>query len=283
MAEFVRAFRIQGFDKYASPRWQMVPAGGVRYVILRDGAGFTVTSRSGATCTVAEVMEADLPKDDRQPFEAGDRFFQLSGKAHGSTMIDAKSGPVTVTLEASVKDRKTVKVKLNFVKDTAGHKTTRVPADVVSQFQIARWMYREQLNVNLESLGTKWVEISKDLGTVVRFSTHLAAVPPDEHEWDDVTAKGDAGADLNVFFVWEYEQDETPAADDTNAGTLDGNCIFEDDIGPGIPAWRTLAHEIGHHLGASDHYDTTKKYELMYGRSNRGIHIPKAHADTMNP
>ncbi|MBI3680100.1 MAG: hypothetical protein HY235_06855 [Acidobacteria bacterium] len=285
MAEFVSAFRIQGFDRHAAPsRWQMVPTTGVRYVILRQGAGLTVSSRNTGICTVEEVRDADLPADDRQPFAVGDRFFRLRGKAHGSTFIDAKSGAaVTVSLEASVKNLKTVKVKFNFVRDNAAHKTIRVPADVNRQFATACWMYREQLNVKLESLGTRWVDVAQNLGAVVRFSSHLAGVPAAEHEWGVVTALRDAAADLNVFFVWEYEQDLTPATDDTNAGTMGGNCIFEDDIGAGIPMWRTLSHEIGHHLGVDDHYDAAKKYELMYGRSDRGIHVPKGHADIMNP
>jgi len=263
----------------------MVPASGVRYVILRDGAGFTVTSRNTARCTVAEVNAADMPGDDRQPFEAGDRFFKLTGVSHGTCLIDAKSGATTVSLEAGVKNRKTVKIKLNFVSDTAvpPHKSNRVAADIEKELRIATWMYREQLNVKLHSLGPRNVVVPQDLGAVVRFSSHLPGVAAAEHEWDAVTATGDAGADLNFFFVWEYEQDITPHVDHTNAGTLNGSCIFEDDVGAGIPVWRTMAHEIGHHLGVGDHYDDAKKYELMYGRSDRGIHIPKAHADIMNP
>ena len=285
MAEFTRAFRIQGFDRFPAPRWQMVPKDGVRYVILRNGAGLTVTSRDTGKCTVREVQEREMPAEDRQPFERGDRFFRLCGVAHGSAIIDAKTGAgaVDVSLEASVKNAKRVKVKFNLVRDNASHRTRRDSAAVNREFAIARWMYREQLNVKLESAGVRWVQVPQDLGDVVRFTTHIASVPAAEHEWDVVTALRDPVAELNVFFVWEYEQDNSPAIDHANAGTLDGNCIFEDNIGDGVPMWRTLSHEIGHHLGVDDHYDDGRKYELMYGRSDRGIHIPKAHADTMNP
>ena len=44
----------------------MVPLNGHRFVILRDGAGFTVTSVNPARCTVEEVNEDDLPPEDRQ-------------------------------------------------------------------------------------------------------------------------------------------------------------------------------------------------------------------------
>jgi hypothetical protein len=283
MASFTRAFRIQGYDRFASPDWQMVPLNGHRFVILRDGAGFTVTSVNPARCTVEEVNEGDLPPEDRQPFQVGDRFFKITGCSHGSGMIEARSGATLVRLETGVKRSKKVKLKFNFVSDSGGHATTRNAADVLRNFATAKWMYREQINVNLESLGTAPIAMAQDLGPVVRFSSHIAGVAAAEHEWDLVVGRRDNAADLNFFFVWEYEQDDSPGVDDANAGTLGGNCIFEDDIGAGIPLWRTMSHEIGHHLGVDDFYDNSRKHELMYGRADRGIHIPKAHANIMNP
>jgi hypothetical protein len=283
MAKFTRAFRIQGYDRYASPDWQMVPLGGVRYVILRDGAGFNVTSTVPAKCSVVEVTAADLPGDDRQPFEPNDRFFKLTGCAYGVSMIEARNGGSVVKLEASVKRSKTVKIKFILVSDNAGHATTRNASDIARHFATAKWMYREQINVNLNSLGPKSITIAQNLSDAVRFSKHITSIAAGEHEWDLVVANRDNAADLNIFFVWEYEQGELSEADSANAGTLGGNCIFEDDIGAGIPMWRTMSHEIGHHLGVDDFYDDTKKYELMYGHPDRGIHIPKEHANIMNP
>ena len=34
-AEFLPAYTMRGFDRHNVPRWQMVPAGGERWVILR--------------------------------------------------------------------------------------------------------------------------------------------------------------------------------------------------------------------------------------------------------
>ena len=50
---------------------------------------------------------------------------------------------------------------------------------------------------------------------MVRFSSHLEGPPdnvaPAQHEWDDLLALADTTADFNVFFVKEYEQDNTPS------------------------------------------------------------------------
>ena len=86
---------------------------------------------------------------------------------------------------------------------------------------------------------------------------------------------------MNLFFVWEYEQDALTVVDGADAGTLGANCIFEDQAGSQIA--ETLSHEIGHFLKCGDHYVAARSYELMYGITDtRGAHIGKVHANIMN-
>ena len=103
-------------------------------------------------------------------------------------------------------------------------------------------------------------------------------MPRSEHEWDVVTAKADSTADLNIFFVWEYEQDETPNVDNVEAGTLGSNCIFEDVIAR--PSESTLSHETGHFLGA-DH--TGDGLDLLMSPGRTDDRIDRFLANTMNP
>jgi hypothetical protein len=91
-AHFERAFKIQGFDRDPNPRWQMVPVGGTRFVILRDGAGLNVSSTSASVVRVEEVQARQLPTQDRRPFIAGDRFFKLTGVSKGNARIRAQRG-----------------------------------------------------------------------------------------------------------------------------------------------------------------------------------------------
>ena len=284
MAEFLKAYNMKGFDRYQTPRWQMVPFGGVRYAILRAGAGLTVTVVNNLLVTRTEVKLVSLSPTNRQPIQANDRFFKIEGKATGSTRIQAKNaaGAIAVDLEVDVKTKKTVNITFNFVKDNAGHQTTRNTANVAQWIRTLNYIYGGQTNTEIKQKLNRWVTVPQNLGTVVRFSSHIPGVPAAEHEWSAVTALGDAAADMNLFFVWEYEQDGTPHADQTDAGTLTNNCIFEDNAGAQVP--ETLAHEIGHYLGCGDHYLAARKRELMYGITDtRGIHIPKQDANIMNP
>src|SRR4051812_26383273 len=107
--EFRRVYRVQGMDTAASPRFQMVPHSGRRWIALHDGAGLTPTSSNTSICTVTEVGETDIPKDDDRATGAnagayGDRFFRLDGKATGSCTITAAGGSGTpVVLDVRVK------------------------------------------------------------------------------------------------------------------------------------------------------------------------------------
>ena len=284
MAKFHKLYNMKGFDRYRSPRWQHVPRRRNRYVLLRDGAGLTVAVTNAHRATVTEVDLASLSVKGRRPTKAGDRFFKIYGRAAGATRIRAKNaaGHTVVSLELGVKNKKTVNITFNFVRDNAGHSTTRSTADVRQWIRSLNWIYRGQANIRINQKLNRTVTVPQNLGTVVRFSSHLPGVPAAAHEWSAVTAVGNPAADMNFFFVWEYEQDGTPHADSADAGTLTNNCIFEDNAGSQVA--ETLAHEIGHYLGCDDQYIVARKRELMYGITDtRGIHLPKQDVNVMNP
>lgn len=263
-----------GFDGAVNPPWQMVPMSGQKTVILKNADNLTVVSRNPGIATV---------EDDPKCFVHGGRELIIKGKTKGTTFIDVKNGATTVaSLEVAVKTKKTVQASFHLVEDNAGHKTSRTTSSIDGWVKTMNDIFLPQANIQVTKKRAISVKINKDLGAVVRFSSHLPGVPASEHEWDLVIAKGDASADFNVFFVWEYEQDINPNHDDTDAGTLGKNCIFEDHAGTNVGD--TLAHELGHTLGVNDFYGATEKPLLMYGITDqRGQKIPKAHANTMNP
>jgi hypothetical protein len=264
----------------------MIPMNGSRFVVLRDGVGLTVTSAQPSIATVVEIARKDLPGGDfNEAFHSTDRFFKLDAAGWGITKIQAKPvfGPPTVELEVDTKNLKTVRVMFNFVKDSAGHKTGRVPASAAQWvIDLNRFIFKVQANVEIVSHApARWVTVPQNLGQVVRFSSHLPTVAAAQHEWDVVVAQGNPAADLNVFMVWEYEQDATPYTDDTGGGTLGGNTLLEDHLQGYLH--RNLGHELGHALGLPDHYVATHKHDLMYGYENGGTNLPKAHANVINP
>lgn len=152
----------------------------------------------------------------------------------------------------------------------------------------ANAVWEPQANVTFtKKLVTDPLPFKQEFGDVVRFSKHLPttgpnAVPLSEHEWDIVVAKRDPGADFNVFFVWEYEQDDTPNVDNTAAGTVASqkSCIMEDSTNG--PAELVFAHEAGHNLGLGH---TGNAGELMFEGvlSNSSRKITRAQAERINP
>ena len=263
-----------GFDGTVNPPWQMVPMSGQKTVVLKNAANLTVVSRNPGVATFEDVPQC---------FVHGGRELIIKGKVKGTTFIDVKNGATTVaSLEVAVKTKKTIRASFHLVEDSAGHKTTRSVGSIDGWVKTMNDILLPQANVTVTKQRAISVKINKDLGAVVRFSSHLPGVPASEHEWDLVTAKGDASADFNVFFVWEYEQDINPNHDDTDAGTLGKNCIFEDHAGTNVGD--TLTHELGHTLGCGDLYGAADKPLLMYGITDqRGQLVLKAHANIMNP
>jgi len=284
MAEFRRIIPWQGFDKYSVPVWQMVPLNGPpRYVCLRDGAGLTVTSTDPAALKITEITSVQLPAGDKDPIHAGDRFFKLEGKSWEIVTVSAttKAGLDVAQLEVDIKKRVDKKLAFNFVSDNAGHHTVRAAASATQWTSGINWIYNGQTNIFFTKIAARPVTIGQDLGPVVRFAKGVAGVPISEHEWDIVVAKGEPTADMNFFMVWEYEQSALTVIDGTDAGTLGGNCIFEDHAGSQIV--ESMAHEVGHFLKCKDQYIAARSYELMYGITDtRGAHIGKQHANIMN-
>jgi hypothetical protein len=95
-----------------------------------------------------------------------------------------------------------------------------------------------------------------------------------------------AGAQVNVFFVWECEKEGS-------AGETDGyaqiavsknepvNCMVVDSLGASFE--KVVAHEVGHNLGLKDDY--TNPRLLMYGKTGKanGMLLTKTEIKTINP
>ncbi|HRE54186.1 MAG TPA: hypothetical protein PLP22_05270 [Candidatus Competibacter sp.] len=266
-ARFVELQPHNGFDRFANPNWQMVPAIGSRTLLLQGVGDVPVASSNPriATVSVSEVF--------------GVRFVRINGVRAGSCQIQVGLGPIfDVVLDVSVKNKKRVRTSFHYVDDGRVQKTSRLIGDLNDMIAAANQIVLPQANVELTRHGAAPLRIAQNLRRVVRFSAHLSGVAARQHEWDIVTGHADRTADFNVFFVKEYEQDRTPLRDDAEAGTLGGSCIFEDDTID--PAGLVLAHELVHHLGV-DH--TNNQRDLMFDGSPSGIFIPKDHANTANP
>jgi hypothetical protein len=264
-----------GFDNSAAPKWQMVPVGGSRVLNVSGHAGLVPRVRDTRIATVAMTNSGNTARITIRGLRAGKTHIEW-------VTAQGDAGPVTVanTLELSVKAKRSIRTTFHYVQDNAGHKTTRRIADIDAIVQGCNDILTPQANVELVKKTAKETQVNANLGTSVRFSSHIQGVAAAEHEWDDVTALRDNAADFNVFFVWEYEQDNTPNRHDANAGTLasEMNCIFDDhSIGPS----QTLAHETVHALGVAGHVNHAS-HLMLSTYSAAALMIPKAHANVIN-
>jgi hypothetical protein len=254
---FAPRLAFAGFDRSTSPKWQMVPVNGTRVLTISGAGGLVPRVRvvSGNASALTAV----------QTTARGTTTLTLTGgTAPGRAFVEwvpslTDAGPVQTgfTLEVSIKDEKKISTAFHYVDDSRRQVTRRRIADLNAMITAANDILTPQSNVTIERKSAAPLPITQDLGRVVRFSSHLTGAPDNvpiaQHEWDDVVAHADTTADFNVFFVTEYEQDNTPLADGQAAGTIaaEKNCIFEDRTGN--PAAEVLAHETMHLLGIPGH------------------------------
>jgi hypothetical protein len=275
-------------DSDASPRFQMVPSSGSRFVALHDGAGMVVASSDVTLCTVTEIKESALPADDRAQGATaaakGDRFFRLDGQAKGVAMIAAIGlTSLPVFLEVGVKDKLLQRINFYSVKDSTGRRSTRPLAIGGQWIPELNYIFKRQANIEIvRHAAPMTITVNQDLGDPIIVQD--GAPGPTELA---IAAKGLQTADLNVFFVWEVQ---TPSGGDTDAivgvigsahlGAGPGFVIFEDRAGS--DNMLSMAHEFGHHMGL-EHREVNKKDLMWPFTGQRGLNLSKEDVNIANP
>ncbi|MFN3248837.1 peptidoglycan-binding protein [Roseibium album] len=250
-----------GFDKTATPPWQMVPTsskplssgGGGAIVKLFNGEGLTVTSNN------------DLIKVHELPISFKDecRRFLLTGEVDGArAMIEARTGSLTVArMEAETTKPYVLTVDFYMVSDKV-RKTSRPVSELAKLVNDTSQLLAQQCNIHLKKQYTyPEYKVDADLGEVI-----LVRDMQKRYETQDVYLifQGCRNtADLNVFCVWEYEMNaENAAKGDVHTGLHfgQGRILIEDDyitdsVNKKVGKW-TLMHEAGHALGLK-HKDGT--------------------------
>lgn len=255
-----------------SPPWQMVPLGGSKIVRIQNGQDIR-----SVTCNNTGIARALL---------LGPNAVQIFGVSHGTTLLKVRnaSGRVLARLDVSVKRRKTVRTSFFFVKDNSGNETTRPLGDADTAIAGMNDIWLPQANVEFVKKNvTKPLTFARNFGTEVRFTAHLAGVAAAEHEWDIVVARRDPGADFNVFFVTEYEDDTNLATDNADAGTIahQKSCLCDDNL-TGHTLGLVLAHEAGHNMSL-DHETIAPANLMGTAPTDTDRKLTRKQIDRVNP
>lgn len=300
-----------GFDGSVTPPWQMVPLGGTRQLTLLGVGSLVMRVRHPRILQATQfraagnvmlalrglregkaIVEWVAARRPQRGLSLGPMVAMArgAGVAFGAGVglllgIALRSALGTAapgfSLEVSVKKQKRIHTAFHYVDDGRVQKTARSIAALNGLIAGTNTILDRQANVEIVRKSAAALAIAQNLGSVVRFSSHLAGVAAAEHEWDDIVRHADAAADFNVYFVKEYEQDNTPGVDNTRAGTIaaEKNCILEDNI---ANTSETLAHETVHLLGIGRHSGTAS-HLIASGAVRTGQTISKAQANRINP
>src|SRR5262249_7461848 len=159
------------------------------------------------------------------PLLTGDRCFRLRGAGKGSVRVVACDGPRPMaTLDVETKFMKKVNAAFNFVRDKKGPKTTRNLAAVTQWVREVNGLF-EECNVEVMSVGARWVKVDADLPRTITYTAG-----EDNKDWDLITAQGDPHADVNVFHVEDVRLGGT-TVDNAKAMRLSGDILI-DDVNP---------------------------------------------------
>src|SRR6266545_182883 len=255
-----------GFDPpnpvRGSAPWQMVPLGGSKIVLVVGGGG------------VRQVTSNNL--GIARPLFLGGAV-QIFGVARGTAIIKLRdaNGRVLARLDVSVKRKRTMRTSFFFVQDN-NRRTTRTAADVDPVLQGMNDIWLPQANVEFVRKLVKDPEpYDDDFGAEVLDPSALPARNRPRDEWAAIVSHRDRGADFNVFFVWDVEQDLDTTTDgiEASTGPPEKSCVVDEATNTAIGT--IVAHEAGHGMGLPD---TGNPPELMF-RAPALTKIPRAHVD----
>lgn len=235
---------LGGFDTKASPKWQIIGNGEVAVVWLNNGAGTDVTVRLPGIIKIEEtIRKAATPPSSgsltKLPAVTNDfRIFKLTGTMVGNTFIDVrKNGKLLEQLEVCVADILPIAVTFNYVSDNATHSTKRDKKALDIMILGTNNILMQEASLKVVKHNVRDLSFDRNLGKVVMF----------QNVWDIIAGRRDKSATFNVFFVWEYEQDDTPKIDNAEAAAKERVVLFEDNVG--VNDYVILVHELVHLMG----------------------------------
>jgi len=255
---------LGGFDGRATPKWQTVGKGDIAVVFLNNGDDTEVEVvqtgiiklEEATNDPVKKIVNGKTVTTNAAPKNL--RIFRIKGLMPGNAFIEVRRERQLVErLEVLVTETIEFKMSFKFVSDTAGHSTKRDKSTLKDLIELANIELLNNVNIKIinHNAANQNLRFDRNLGNVVMY----------QNVGDIIASKRDKAATFTVFFVWEYEQDDTPKIDNAEAAAVNRVIFFEDE--QGYNHSETLIHEIGHLLGMP-HFD--KSDYIMNGLGESG-------------
>ena len=285
-------FEGSGFDKDATPRWQMVAYGNpfptVKRVSLKNAAGMDVESVNTNIAIIDETTDT-IFSDFRQ--------FEITGKSPGPTFIEVWD-PNSKTLfsrllEIDVKNKLSYKIAYHFVEDNR-FKQTKLDASILTRLHFnLNDIYENQTNITFDMTRAAPIQVNTSMDDIIREQEKNDPWWDGEQawrgpyvEWNKLVKHGDPSALFNVFFVPRSKKE--PFAGRPSLTQLDGDIVCE-DVMTVEEVERALAHEICRNLGCPVTHDINRGNHLTFRwypptpDLRGGRFISKTCANIMNP
>ena len=277
--KFEKYKNLDGFDDSINPHWQMVPLDGEKSVYLRNADGLTVQVVNPNIAQVSEVSDYRAEQTDNR------RLFTVKGLTYGTTFLEARKNNIVQTrLEVAVKKLKTVSLAFNFVADRK-RSTDKSISYVAGWMEALNDIYLPQTNIKFIEISANNLSIDNDLGPEIDFTDARGS----NWEYDVIVKQADAGADINLFFVWKITDRWQPGEAFFPKGeTWKSNCFIGDWLFISKEVDKiVIAHEIGHALGIPGyqhlfHPKNRSRYMMYYRSKFAGREIMKIHANMVN-
>ncbi|GEM_PF-3636538 len=252
-----------GFDKDATPRWQMVGEGSVEFVNLVNAPNLVVKSRNESISTVDESSIGT---------GTAKREFMISAKSPGRTFIDVfgtgSIRTIVAKLEVFVRAHTPpLNIAFNFVTDHVFDKTKRNSAIITDLLVELDKIYLRQANIRFTDRVAD-IQVKTSHSRIAYEQKNGNRRKHADPEWNTLIDHRDPGAHINVFFMSGTGMpNKRPSR---MLGDEFGNIVCDDGMS-NAQVGIALPHMIGRFLRCPVTNDESQIHHLMFETRDEGL------------
>lgn len=245
MPKFIEKDDCNGFD--AAAKWQMIPVGGLRNIILEDGANMKVTMINPETGNDLSSNVATITELTRQ--DQNKREFTIMGWGKGKGQlraVDSRNFERKAKLKLGIFEKKFTDIDFYVLSDNKRSSKAN-PSLFPGWLADANSLFiTPQTNVTVCLKSSKTFKVDYDFGEEVDAYTLIHELKK-QFSWDETYP--------SVIMVWKFEKKGKAYEDIDEGGFTNPPFILIEDTTYTNRVYKLLAHEISHFFIGPDHHD----------------------------